>query len=341
MSYPAQLIVSGAGNGNVNGIYEASSPINGRPTWVKGNFRIEARIFLSLPFLPSPIVGWRYVIQEIVPADLINGTGSYISSADDYVGSYIIAPNATFPVFPAPAPSVAAYVPPEPPAAIPDLLPPNATAQERALSLATARAGTVPMHIGKVWNPQTCPAGILPWLAWALSVDDWQSNWTEQQKRDAIAASVQVHRVKGTIGAVRRALQALGYEVLVDENTGTPYTFRLQVDIGESGGSESLYDEAERIALRTKNARSHLLGVDGLGKVFGATRLLSVGIDGNSTRVWPDVVELLEQVGLQRLLSAEQTIDTARVSPDALEAAEFIGGPRTGGAYTYDLTVTL
>ena len=222
-----------------------------------------------------------------------------------------------------------------------DLLPPNATAQERALSLATARAGGVPMQIKQVWNPQTCPAGILPWLAWALSVDDWKSDWTEQQKRDAIAASVQVHRTKGTVGAVRRALQALGYEVLVNENTGTPYTFRLQVDIGEAGGNEALYNEAERIALRSKNARSHLLGVDALGQIRGGSRIASAGIDGNTTRVWPDVVELLARVDLQRILSAEQTIDTTRVSPDVPDTAEFVGGPRAGGAFTYDLAVTL
>jgi phage tail P2-like protein len=222
-----------------------------------------------------------------------------------------------------------------------DLLPPNATAQERAMSLATARAGEVPMQIKQVWNPQTCPAGILPWLAWALSVDAWDSNWTEQQKRDAIEASVSVHRVKGTVGAVRRALQAIGYEVMVDENTGTPYTFRLQVDIGETGGTEEIYDEAERIALRNKNARSHLLGVDAIGTVSGLTRLCSVGIDGNTTRVWPDVVELLSRVDILRILSAEQTIDTARVIPEALTDITVSGELTAGGAFAYDLTISI
>jgi phage tail P2-like protein len=283
MSTPGQLIVTGAGNGNVNGVYDQSFQFNDRPTWVKGNFRIWAKQFISFGFTPSAIVGWRYVIEEIVPADLINGTGSYISPADSWLGDYLLAGSGT-PVFPSPAPTVAAYVPPAPPPDPPDLLPPNSTSQERALSKTTARVGDVPMQIKQVWNPQTCPAGILPWLAWAMSVDEWDANWTEQQKRDAIAASVQVHRTKGTIGAVRRALQALGYEVLVNENTGTPYTFRLQVDIGDSGGSDDIYNEAERIALRTKNARSHLLGVDALGQIRGVSRIGSVGIDGNTTR---------------------------------------------------------
>lgn len=223
----------------------------------------------------------------------------------------------------------------------PDLLPPNATPQERALSKTVARAGEVPMQVKQVWNPQTCPVGILPWLAWALSVDDWSADWTEQQKRDAIAASVAVHRVKGTVGAIRRALQAIGYEVIVNENTGTPYTFRLQVDLGESGGSEALYNEAERLALLSKNARSHLLGVDGLGQVRGTSRLQSVGIDGNNTRVWPDLVEEIESTYAQRMLSAEHTIDNTRVRPEVLNTYSTYGDIAGGGAITYDLTVTL
>ena len=36
---------------------------------------------------------------------------------------------------------------------------------------------------------ENCPADVLPWLGWALSVDDWDQDWSEQQKRSAIAAS--------------------------------------------------------------------------------------------------------------------------------------------------------
>jgi phage tail P2-like protein len=145
-----------------------------------------------------------------------------------------------------------------------DLLPPNATRQERALSLATARA--VPMPIRSLWSPQSCPEGVLPWLAWALSVDEWDSTWPVDRKRQSIAESIEVHRRKGTIGALRRALEQLGYEVEIDEKTGEAYTFRLLFKVGVGAGSAggALLDEAitraTSIALRQKNARSELVG---------------------------------------------------------------------------------
>lgn len=111
-----------------------------------------------------------------------------------------------------------------------DLLPPNAAPQERALSLATARAGEVRVDVDKLWNPSGCPASILPWLAWALHVDEWDGNWTETQKRQVIAASFAVHKVKGTAGAVKRMAESFGAGVLITEwwqttPQGAPHTF--------------------------------------------------------------------------------------------------------------------
>jgi phage tail P2-like protein len=145
---------------------------------------------------------------------------------------------------------------------MPDLLPPNATPQERAISLAVDRLPTVP--IKTLWTPQTCPEAQLPWLAWALSVDDWDATWPVETKRQVIADSIEQHRKKGTVGALRRALQRLGYEVEIDEATGVAYTFRLRVRVraGDSAGGAVAEDALNRsvtVALRQKNARSALL----------------------------------------------------------------------------------
>ncbi len=91
------------------------------------------------------------------------------------------------------------------------LLPPSRTSTEEAVDLATARIGAVPVPIEDLWRPETCPAALLPWLAWALSVDDWRSDWTEERKRTVIAASVGVHRIKGTLASVKAALVASGW----------------------------------------------------------------------------------------------------------------------------------
>lgn len=146
-----------------------------------------------------------------------------------------------------------------------DLLPPNATQEERALSLASGRVVDVP--IKELWSPYNCPASVLPWLAWALSVDEWGTTWPVETQRQVIAASIDQHRKKGTVGALRRALERLGYEVEIDEATGVAYTFRLRFKVrnGETAGGaviEDAINRATEIALRQKNARSKLLGTD-------------------------------------------------------------------------------
>ena len=73
------------------------------------------------------------------------------------------------------------------------------------------------------------PAALLPWLAWAVSVDYWDSSWTEQQKRNVVAASIEVHQHKGTVSAMRRVVEALGFDFSIVEwwettPAGTPCT---------------------------------------------------------------------------------------------------------------------
>ena len=117
-----------------------------------------------------------------------------------------------------------------------DLLPLNATPQERALSLATARAGEFAIPNRDIWNPHTCPAALLPWLAWALHLDNWDAGWTETQKRQVIASSFIVHKLKGTVGAVKRVANSFGTEVLIEEwwqstPQGSPHTFTATFSI--------------------------------------------------------------------------------------------------------------
>ena len=91
------------------------------------------------------------------------------------------------------------------------LLPPNASDTERVIEAASARSSGVPVPIRHLWNAATCPVSALPFLAWAFSVDDWDSDWPEEEKRAVIAASVAIHRIKGTPAGVKLALSAAGY----------------------------------------------------------------------------------------------------------------------------------
>lgn len=181
--------------------------------------------------------------------------------------------------------------------------------------MATARVGAVPVPITELWNPQTCPAGILPWLAWGLSLDEWSADWTEQQKRDAIANSVETHRRKGTIGAVRRALQAIGYEVTIKEHSDGPYTFAIYLDASQGDVSEDTFQEAERIALSSKNVRSHLSSVGAILNTDAEMPVRSVTLSGHNTDILPEWIGLLESIPIVSILSAIQDVNTTEILP--------------------------
>lgn len=161
-----------------------------------------------------------------------------------------------------------------------DLLPPNATTQERALSETTARIADVPVVVREMWNPDACPAGLLAWLAWAFSVDEWDAAWTDAQKRETIKSAVAVHRYKGTIGAVREALKALTVNARVQEwfnqlPAGPAYTFRILLEADQIGMDQAAFGSLLKVVDRTKNLRSHLTEI--APSVKTTARLYSAG----------------------------------------------------------------
>jgi phage tail P2-like protein len=199
-----------------------------------------------------------------------------------------------------------------------DLLPPNATSQERDISLAVNRLPDVP--IKTLWSPATCPEAQLPWLAWALSVDDWDATWPVETKREVVAASIDQHRKKGTVGALRRALQRLGYEVEIDEATGVAYTFRLRVRIraGDSAGGSVAEDALNRsvtVALRQKNARSELLDTlyvadtDPAGLFIGGVTMSGLSYEAKETEDYtlPPSDLVIEQADIVNSVNASWT----------------------------------
>lgn len=111
------------------------------------------------------------------------------------------------------------------------LLPPNASTLERAISATGAQLSALLVPTRFVRDSQRCPEALLPFLAWELSVDEWNTDWGEDVKRSVIAASVQVHRHKGTRGAVRRALAAIFGD--------TGFTLIEGADAGHYDGSKA------------------------------------------------------------------------------------------------------
>jgi phage tail P2-like protein len=116
---------------------------------------------------------------------------------------------------------------------MPTLLPPSSSSLEYAIEKIDAEhidALTLPHRT--LWSADDCPVDFLPWLAWALSVDVWRDTWPESVKREAIRNASDLHRKKGTAGAVKQAVNALGANIKVTEwwemePLGNPFTFEV------------------------------------------------------------------------------------------------------------------
>ncbi|NJM57883.1 MAG: phage tail protein I [Synechococcales cyanobacterium RU_4_20] len=91
-----------------------------------------------------------------------------------------------------------------------NLLPPNSSQFERAFgALVVDTLADLPVPVGDVWSPVNCPAPLLPWLGWGLSIDIWDSTGPRPQRRTAIASAIDDQRRKGTRAAMRRALDRI------------------------------------------------------------------------------------------------------------------------------------
>ena len=142
------------------------------------------------------------------------------------------------------------------------LLPPAQTRLEAALGRSMPPDGLTPEIIATLWNPAIIPAPLLPWLAWALSVDEWDEAWAESAKRDAIAQSIPIHRRKGTVWAVKSAVALTGYRAEIKEwwqqsPLGVPHTFSIDIEIDDRGLDESAINSMVRRIDTVKPERSH------------------------------------------------------------------------------------
>lgn len=158
------------------------------------------------------------------------------------------------------------------------ILPPNATQLETGLEAAIAVPALPTAQLLAIWNPATCEERLLPWLAWSLSIDNWDASWPIATRRAVIANAIRVQRKKGTVGAVRRAIASFGAAMALREwwETSPPGdrgTFEVVLSIAsQTGGSPSaeFVDAVIEEIERTKPLSRHFtftLALDAAGAV--------------------------------------------------------------------------
>ena len=200
------------------------------------------------------------------------------------------------------------------------LLPSGSTQLEVAAAQALAQIGRLKVPLRELWDPQTCPLTLLPYLAWAFSVDRWDENWTESAKRSAVRAAWFVHKHKGTVGALRRVVEPLGYLIRITEWWQThdnPGTFRLDVGVLETGITEEMYLELERLIADAKPCSRHLIGLSINLDVTGDFYIAAATYDGEELTVYPYTPETITASGAGFTGSAIHLIDNLRVNYDS------------------------
>ena len=195
------------------------------------------------------------------------------------------------------------------------LLPPKASELEQLAAEALARLEHVPVPLRQLWNPDTCPVEMLPYLAWAFSVDRWSSAWPESAKRAAIRAAYFIHAHKGTIGALRRVVEPLGYLIEVNEwweevPAGVPGTFRLLVGVLDTGITEEMYNELSWLIDDAKPVSRHLVGLAISLEVHGTEYLGAALTTGDELDIYPPAQRDIEVGGTLAWGMREHVIDT-------------------------------
>ena len=198
------------------------------------------------------------------------------------------------------------------------LLPVGSSALEVAAAEACAAIDTLPVPLRQLWNPDNCPLALLPYLAWAWSVDRWDESWPESTRRAVVRAAYFVHRHKGTVGALRRVVEPLGYLIRVSEwwkTNDAPGTFRLDVGVLETGITDAMYQELERLIDDAKPCSRHLIGLSINLDVSGAIPVAAASYGGDLLTVYPYTPESITVSGSGYAGAAVHLIDTVRINP--------------------------
>ena len=157
------------------------------------------------------------------------------------------------------------------------ILPPNSRPLERAVETAL-QVLPVPRVVRPLFDPDTCPIEILPWLAWQLGVRTWSNDWPEVVRRERVRRAIEIQRKKGTLSAVRAAVAVFGGNVSIREwwqttPQGIPHTFDMVLTLSEVTGTAPSVDYVNEVLEEVRQAkplRSHFtftMGVHSAARV--------------------------------------------------------------------------
>ncbi|MNC35874.1 Phage tail protein [compost metagenome] len=133
-------------------------------------------------------------------------------------------------------------------------------------------------------------------------MDRWDNTWSESAKRAAIRSAYYVHARKGTIGALRRVVEPLGYLIEVVEwfNTvpeGVPGTFALEVGLNDTGITEAMHDELAWLIDDARPVTRHLTNLTISLETQGVLDIAVCLYEGEEIDVYPPAPQDIEVTG--------------------------------------------
>lgn len=138
------------------------------------------------------------------------------------------------------------------------------------------------------------PSDSLPHLAEQYHVtgnEGWLQCRNDDEKRDLIKRSIEVHRFKGTKYALLKIFEMFGLEGKIREwfETGDePYTFKVDLNFNSRGLDFGLIEKLEDLINEYKNVRSHLTGLTiGMATTVNNYKYKSACITGECTTIYP------------------------------------------------------
>ena len=236
-------------------------------------------------------------------------------------------------------------------AEISSLLPANSSKLERDIEAVIAkRFASLEIVNRKIFNQDECAGNLLEYLACLLSLDAWESSWNSDKRRQAVKNSLSIHRKKGTIHALKKALENFSYQSEITEwfqpggDAEKPYTFAINLIRDNETLSSDIAGELKKInsvVEDVKNVRSHLRGVKIDTQSYYGFYIGCCTNVGQTFTLYPYLTKEKEVLSNYTFGAAVISKNTITFGPELISEAEAPFRLNVGAEVTVSETITL
>ncbi len=164
--------------------------------------------------------------------------------------------------------------------------------------------------ISTLANPKLANEDFLPYLAHNYQVDFWSKDLTLDEKRAIIDFSINLHRKKGTLSALKAVLKRLNIDVTFYEwfeYEGLPYHFKIDVDFFNRPVEDKDIKLIEEFVEIYKNTKSILEILNINLKTNVQEKYAAITITGEEIEVLPYSVRNLYFIQKEKYATAIKT----------------------------------